>query len=148
MEPALAKRVALLQLIELKVQAYGGRRGVGGRSSDEGFFIDEGRATGWGKAVSITSSFFTLHWGAAQDLLLLRLVLRHGYGHWRRYLSDRDFLRNFPPEMLKGGAAGARAGAGNGGGRRGGVGCRGRRPPPPVPPWPAPKAWPAPEGWW
>jgi hypothetical protein len=84
------KRIGAVDLICSKLREY--------EDSQEEFFIDDGRHTGWFKAMSITSKSGRKVWARSQDLTLLRLVLKHGYGNWRAFLGDEDFLAAFPLE--------------------------------------------------
>jgi len=93
MEGDVLRRVSLLGLIEQKVLEYQTRE-------PDNFFIDDGKQTGWSKACSITTKTFKLNWGRAQDLMLLELTLRHGYGNWRSFLKDPTFVASFPPSAL------------------------------------------------
>ncbi|GAB5030226.1 chd3-type chromatin-remodeling factor pickle-like [Nannochloropsis oceanica] len=93
MQRDLLRRVSLLRLIEDKVLEYQNRE-------PDSFFIDDGKQTGWSKACSITTKTFKLNWGRANDLMLLELTLRHGYGKWRSFLKDATFVASLPPTAL------------------------------------------------
>lgn len=92
-ESDLLQRVAVMGLIDEKVREFEAQ-------DPESFFIDDGRQTAWCKACVITTKAFKLTWGRAQDLLLLELTIRHGYGRWTAFLQDEDFIASVPPRAL------------------------------------------------
>jgi len=106
---ALRKRLGLLDVIYRKVHQFEDR-------PPEEFSIDEGRMSRWSRhnlAVTNRSTSTRFSWEKSQDLLLLRLTLEYGFGNWKAFLNDEDFLAAFPfytpvtvDESSNGGAGG------------------------------------------
>jgi hypothetical protein len=86
LDPGLLKRLALLDLIRAKVNAYATRRPAD-------FTIYENGVTAWGKAMPLNTVTQGVgwKWSREMDLPLLRMTVKHGYGNWRRMLTDPEF---------------------------------------------------------